>query len=107
MKFISALLAGLTSASYDDTYEHTHVQRGEEIRFRDVELHYDEIEYNILTKVETEVRTRQIPITTTCTHDETKYRADGEVRYTTEYEIKYRPNDYYRHTWEPVQVFGY
>ena len=108
MKFIASLLAAVASASgYDDEYEHTHTEYGEDIRYRDVVVYYDEIEYSINTKTETEVRTRQVPVSNVCVHEETKYQADGEVRYTTDYEILYRPVVYNRHTWEPRQVYGY
>ena len=72
----------------------------------DVEVYYDEIEYSIATKTETEVRTRQVPITTEFSQTETKYRPDEEMRYTSNYEIKYRPNDYTRHTFEPRVEYG-
>ena len=49
MKFIASILAAVASASgYDDEpYEHTHTAYGEDIRYRDVIVQYDEIEYNI------------------------------------------------------------
>lgn len=104
MKYIAGLIAAVQAASdgYEpNEYEHTHVEYGEETRFRDVLVYYDEIEYNILSRPETEVRTRQVPVTNVCLHEETKYRPAEEIRFTTEYEIKYRPNVYTRHTWEP------
>ena len=41
-----------------DEYEHAHVEYGEEDRFRDIEVAYDEIEYTIDHIHEVEVRTR-------------------------------------------------
>ena len=53
MKFIASILAAVASASgYDDEYEHTHTEYGEDIRYRDVVVYYDEIEYNINTKTD-------------------------------------------------------
>jgi hypothetical protein len=66
MRSFAALLIGAVSAvefGYDE-YEHAHTEYGEETKFRDVEVHYDEIEYSVATKEETEIRTRQVPHTT-------------------------------------------
>ena len=111
MKFAAALILATTSAvevefGYDE-YPHAHTEYGEEHRFRDIEIPYDEIEYTIGHKTETEVRSRQIPITTEYSQTETKYRAEEEMRYTTNYEIAYRPNDYTRHTFEPRIEYGF
>ena len=76
MKYIAALIGAINAVSiqdYQETSEHTHTTYGEEERFRDVEVFYEEIEYSIETKTESEVRTRQIPVMTTCEHVETKY----------------------------------
>jgi hypothetical protein len=63
--FVSALILATASAvEWEETYEHTHVEKGEEARFRDVEVIYDEVEYWVKTRQETEVRTRQVPVTT-------------------------------------------
>ena len=70
MKFTVALIAAASAAEFGynnilgDNYDHAHVDIGEETRFRDVEVAYDEIEYTVATKTETEIRTRQVPITT-------------------------------------------
>ena len=108
MKFTVALIASAAAVEFGyDEYPHAHTEYGEETRFRDVEVVYDEIEYSIATKIETEVRTRQVPITTEFSQTETKYRPEEEVRNTPAYEINYRPNDYQRFTWEPRLVYGY
>ena len=106
MKFAAALISAVSAFGYDD-YEHSHTEYGEETLFRDVEVAYDEIEYSIATKTETEVRTRQVPVTTEFSQTETKYAPEEEIRNTKAYEIKYRPNDYTRHTFEPRTVYGY
>jgi hypothetical protein len=109
MKFATALILATSKAvefGYDD-YAHAHTEYGEETQFRDIEVVYDEIEYSIDHKTETEVRTRQIPITTEFSQTDTKYRPDEEMRYTSNYEIKYRPNDYTRHTFEPRVEYGF
>ena len=108
MKFTTALILATSKAvefGYDE-YEHAHTEYGEETKFRDIEITYDEIEYTVNHKTETEVRTRQIPITTEYSQTETKYAADEEMRYTTNYEIQYRPNNYTRHTFEPRIEYG-
>ena len=110
MKYIAALIGAVNAVSvndYNETSVHTHTSYGTEERFRDVEVYYDEIEYAIETKTETEVRTRQIPVQTTCDHVETKYRPEEELRYTKAFEIKYRDNHYIRHTFEPRVSYGY
>ena len=111
MKYIAALLGAVNAVSiqdgYEPSFEHTHVEYGTEERFRDVEVLYDEIQYSIETKTESEIRTRQIPVQTTCEHVETKYQPEEELRYTKAYEIKYRPNVYTRFTWEPRLTYGF
>ena len=110
MKYIAALIGAVNAVSVNDYHEtsvHTHTSYGTDERFRDVEVYYDEIEYGIETKTETEVRTRQIPVQTTCDHVETKYRPEEELRYTKAFEIKYRDNHYIRHTFEPRVSYGY
>ena len=112
MKFALTLIGAINAVAIQDGYEsepyvHTHTEYGEDTRFRDVEVLYEETDYQINTKTETEVRTRQIPMTTTCTHDTTKYRAEEEIRNTLAYEIKHRENKYLRHTWEPRLAYGY
>ena len=110
MKFTVALISAAAAVEWQkpqDTYLHEHTIYGEETLFRDVEIAYDEIEYSIATKTETEIRTRQVPITTEFSQTETKYRPEEEVRNTPAYEINYRPNDYQRFTWEPRLVYGY
>ena len=110
MKHIAALLSAVNAVSvqdYQETSVHTHTTYGEEERFRDVEVFYDEIEYSIETRIENEVRTRQIPVQTTCEHVETKYQPAEEIRYTKAYEIKYRDNKYTRHTFEPRITHGF
>merc|ERR1719237_1961405 len=108
MKFAVALIASATAVEFGyDEYEHSHTIIGTEAQFNDVEVYYDEIEYAIQTKVDTEVRTRQVPITTSFSQIEVKYRPEEEIRQTPAYEINYRPNDYQRFTWEPRIVYGY
>jgi hypothetical protein len=107
MKFTVALIASAAAVQWEQTWEHAHVEYGEETKFRDVEVQYDEIEYSIQTKQETELRTRQVPITTEFSQVEVKYRPEEEIRNTPAYEINYRPNDYTRFTWEPRLVYGY
>jgi hypothetical protein len=59
--------------SYHDEYEHSHVAYGEADKFQDVIIEYEEIEYSIGHKTETEVRSRQIPVPYLHTETETKY----------------------------------
>jgi hypothetical protein len=108
MKFAVALISAVSAVEFGyDDYAHAHTEYGEETLFRDIEVTYDEIDYSISTKTDTEIRTRQVPITTEFSQVETKYQAQEEVRNTKAYEIKYRPNDYTRHTFEPRTVYGY
>ena len=72
MKFAATLIGAVSAVSVKDgyeptDYEHTHVEYSTETRFRDVEVVYEETEYQINTKLESEIRTRQIPMTTTYT----------------------------------------
>ena len=65
MKYIAALLGAANAVSiqdYNETSAHTHTEYGSEERFRDVEVLYDEIEYAIEFKTDTEIRTKQVPI---------------------------------------------
>ena len=50
--FASALILATASAVGwgHDEYEHAHTEYGEETRFRDVEVIYDEIEYWVETR---------------------------------------------------------
>ena len=76
MKFIAALLGAINAVSVQGDYEsveHTHVEHGTEQQTRDIEVLYDETTYDIQTRTETEVRTRQVPVTTSCEHVETRY----------------------------------
>ena len=77
-----------------------------ELAYRDVHVEYEEKEYNIEYKIETEQRTRQVPVV--CSHElvETRYANETEERYTTQYEVKYRPNIYARHSFEPRTEVG-
>ena len=55
----SLILATAAAVGWEEnTYEHAHVEYGEEYRFRDVEVIYEEVEYWVETKTETEVRSR-------------------------------------------------
>ena len=104
----AAIISTLAAADgYDEEFTHNHYIEGEEYELRDIEVIYDEIEYTIITKLDHEVRTRQVPVNTYCEHLETKYREEEETRYTTEYQINYRPNTYQRHTFEPRTVIGH
>ena len=74
--FATALVLASTAAvefGYDNGYEHAHVEYGEEDRFRDIEVAYDEIEYTIDHEHKVEVRTRQIPVPYINEYTETKY----------------------------------
>ena len=103
MKSFSLALICATSAAikvgeehiptYDDEYVHTHVEYGEADKFRDIPVVYEEIEYTIDHRNEPELRTRQIAIPYIHTETETKYYADEEQRFTTNYEVKYH-SDY-------------
>ena len=76
MKFIAALLGAINAVSVQGDYEsveHTHVEHGTAQEKRDIEVTYDEVTYDIQTRTETEVRTRQVPVTTSCEHVETRY----------------------------------
>ena len=74
LALISASSAALSVADgYENEYEHSHVEYGEADKFRDVEVLYDEVEYTVNTKIETEVRTRQIPVPYEHKETETKY----------------------------------
>ena len=54
-----------------------------------------------------ETRTRQVPVTTSYVEEVTKYNLGEEQRDTLGYEIRYKPNVYTRHTWEPRIAYGY
>ena len=112
MKLAATLIGAVSAVSIQDgyeatDYEHTHISYSTETQFEEYEVLYEETEYQINTKTESEIRTRQIPMTTTYTQEVTKYRPEEEIRNTKAYEIKYRPNVYTRHTWEPRLAFGY
>jgi hypothetical protein len=74
LALISASSAALSVADgYDNEYEHSHVEYVEADRFRDIEVLYDEVDYTVNTKIETELRSRQVPVPYEHKETETKY----------------------------------
>ncbi len=49
------------------------VEYDEADKFRDIEVLYDEVDYTVNTKIETEVRSRQVPVPYEHKETETKY----------------------------------
>ena len=88
-----------------ELYEHTHTIYGEQDVFGETEVFYEEIQYDLTTRTESEVRTRQVPVTESYTEEITRYEPAEEQRNTKAYEIRYRPNVYTRFTWEPRTAY--
>ena len=86
MKFAIALVnaAAAVSVEWGYDYPHEHAEYGTEAVFNDVEVLYDEIEYSIGTKIKTETRSRQVPVTTEYTNTEVRYYEEAESRKTKE-----------------------
>ena len=61
-----------------EVYEHTHTIYGEEEVFGETEVFYEEIQYDLTTRTDTEVRTRQVPVTESYTEEVTRYQPAEE-----------------------------
>ena len=53
------------------------------MQYRDVEVEYDEKEYSVHYRVETELRSRPVPMVYSHEVSETRYANETEERYTT------------------------
>ena len=59
-----------------EEYPHKHVEYGSKAEFKDVPVTYEEIEYNVEYRTESEVRTRNVPVPYVHTETETLYKAE-------------------------------
>ena len=73
-----------------DEYSHVHQEEGEAFFSKDVDVVYEELEYDIVYDPVPEIRTRQVEVPFTCEETEIKYRMESEERFTTNYDVKYK-----------------
>ena len=104
--FAAASRALTLTDGYDNEYTHTHIDYGEAHFSKDIEVLYEELEYDIVYDHKQEVRSRQREVPYIHKETEIKYQAITEERYTTQYETKYKHDTITKYEYKPRVEYG-